>query len=94
MKKGVIAGQSVLTSQQAKMKPKFVTGDIVRLASGGPNMTIRGVHFDVLTNEYRDDMFDCIWFEKNIAGKNEPHFCPFYASELIKVGEFGNELYS
>lgn len=76
------------------MEPKFVTGDIVRLASGGPDMTIRGIHFDVLANEYKNDMFDCIWFAENKAGKNEAHYCPFHASELIKVDEFTNEIYS
>ncbi len=65
------------------MKPKFITGDKVRLKSGGPDMTIRGVHYDVLANAYRDDMLDCIWFEINKEGKREVHYCPFYTNELI-----------
>jgi hypothetical protein len=50
-------------------------------------MTIRGIHFDVLANEYNESMFDCIWFEKKQDGKREVHYCPFYAGELIKVEE-------
>lgn len=69
------------------MEPKFITGDKVRLKSGGPEMTIRSVHFDVLANRYSDDMFDCIWFEKNKEGKREVHYCPFYTEELVKVEE-------
>lgn len=47
-------------------------------------MTIRGIHYDVLANEYDDDMYDCIWFEKNADGKREVHYCPFYWYELDK----------
>ncbi len=72
------------------MEPKFNTGDKVRLVSGGPDMTIRGIHFDVLANEYNENMFDCIWFEKNKEGKREVHYCPFYADELLKVDEFAD----
>ena len=72
------------------MEPKFITGDKVRLVSGGPDMTIRGTHFDVLANEYRNNMFDCIWFEKTREGKKEVHYCPFYAEELLKVAEEGD----
>lgn len=64
------------------MEQKFNTGDKVKLRSGGPVMTIRGCHFDVLANEYKDNMFDCIWFEKNKDGKQEVHYCPFNSEEL------------
>ena len=67
------------------MEPKFATGDKVRLKSGGPDMTIRGVHFDVLSNKYNEDMFDCIWFETTKEGKREVHYCPFNSNELMKV---------
>ena len=67
------------------MEPKFTTGDKVRLISGGPEMTIRGVHYDVLVNEYRNDMFDCIWFDRNKEGKQEVHYCPFNEQELTRV---------
>ncbi|PQJ09631.1 hypothetical protein CJD36_016975 [Flavipsychrobacter stenotrophus] len=67
------------------MELLFATGDRVRLISGGPEMTIRGLHFDVLANEYRDDMYDCIWFDKNSHGKEEVHYCPFYDHELVKT---------
>jgi uncharacterized protein YodC (DUF2158 family) len=69
------------------MGGKFIPGDKVRLITGGPDMTIRGAHFDVLTNEYRDDMYDCIWFEINKLGKQEVHYCPFYEHELLKLAK-------
>jgi len=50
-------------------------------------MTVRGKHYDVLMNEYKDGMFDCIWFDKNKDGKEEVHYCPFQAEELIKIKE-------
>ncbi len=67
------------------METRFIPGDKVRLASGGPEMTIRGVHYDVLANEYSSNMFDCIWFHKNNDGKEEVHYCPFRTEELIKI---------
>ena len=73
------------------MEPKFITGDVVQLKSGGPEMTIRDVHFDVLSNVFRDDMFDCIWFEKNKEGKKEVHYCPFFVDELAKVDVTNND---
>jgi uncharacterized protein YodC (DUF2158 family) len=73
------------------MEPKFIPGDKVKLISGGPDMTIRDMHFDVLANEFSANMYDCIWFETNKNGKREVHYCPFYADELINVGETVNE---
>ena len=67
------------------MASVYNPGEKVKLVSGGPEMTIRGQHFDVLANEYNDKMFDCIWFEKDKDGKQEVHYCPFYTHELIKV---------
>ncbi len=67
------------------MEIRFIPGDKVRLISGGPEMTIRGQHYDVLANEYSANMFDCIWFDKNKDGKEEVHYCPFQAEELIKT---------
>jgi uncharacterized protein YodC (DUF2158 family) len=67
------------------MEIKFNPGVKVKLKSGGPDMTIRGVHFDVLTNEYSADMYDCIWFEKKNDGKQEVHYCPFYVHELVEI---------
>ncbi len=67
------------------MESKFHPGEQVKLVSGGPAMTIRGFHFDVLANEYNDKMYDCIWFEKDKDGKQEVHYCPFYTHEIIKV---------
>lgn len=66
------------------MATKLNPGETVRLISGGPDMTVRGMHFDVLANEYSDKMYDCIWFEKDEHGKQEVHYCPFYVHELIK----------
>jgi uncharacterized protein YodC (DUF2158 family) len=73
------------------MEQQFLTGNKVRLVSGGPDMTIRGIHYDVLANEYRNNMFDCIWFEQTREGKREVHYCPFYANELIKIKELVNK---
>ena len=67
------------------MATRFIPGDRVRLTSGGPEMTIRGPHYDVLANEFSTTNFDCIWFEKNKEGKEEVHYCPFEAKELIKI---------
>ena len=67
------------------METHFIPGDKVRLVSGGPEMTIRGEHYDVLANEYRTNMFDCIWFDQNRNGKEEVHYCPFNIEELIKI---------
>jgi uncharacterized protein YodC (DUF2158 family) len=67
------------------MEIQFIPGDKVRLKSGGPEMTIRGKHYDVLANEYSANMFDCIWFAKNKDGKEEVHYCPFQGEELIKT---------
>jgi uncharacterized protein YodC (DUF2158 family) len=73
------------------MAPKFVTGDIVRLISGGPDMTVRGVHFDELTNKYKDNIYDCIWFENSTDGKREVHDRPFSGDELIKAEEITDD---
>jgi len=67
------------------MEANFLPGDKVKLVSGGPEMTIRGQHYDVLANEYRTNMFDCIWFDQNKDGKEEVHYSPFNVEELIKV---------
>jgi uncharacterized protein YodC (DUF2158 family) len=67
------------------MEIQFQPGDKVRLVSGGPEMTVRGKHYDVYANRYSDSMIDCIWFAKNKVGKDEVHYCPFQLDELIKV---------
>ncbi|GAA4466409.1 hypothetical protein GCM10023093_20510 [Nemorincola caseinilytica] len=67
------------------MNTRFVTGDKVRLVSGGPEMTVRGQHYDVFANEYLKNMFDCVWFARNKDGKEEVHYCPFNEEELEKV---------
>ena len=67
------------------MKIEFLPGDKVRLKSGGPEMTIRGKHYDVMTNEYSEDMLDCIWFAKNKDGKEEVHYSPVLADELTRI---------
>lgn len=40
-------------------KPKYKTGDLVRLRSGGPEMTIGSVPKDAL----EDDYYICLWFD-------------------------------
>jgi len=67
------------------MEPQFTPGDKVRHISGGPEMAIRGEHYDVAVNAYDTNMFDCIWFAKNKDGKEEVHYCPFQAEELIRT---------
>jgi uncharacterized protein YodC (DUF2158 family) len=67
------------------MELKFIEGDMVSLVSGGPFMTIRGIHFDVLADRYDENRYDCIWFEYTNEGKREVHYCPFYAYELKKA---------
>ena len=71
-------------AEHKTISSKFKPGDKVHLRSGGPDMTIRGTHFDVLANEFNDEMYDCIWFEKDKGGKYEVHYCPFYSQEIIK----------
>jgi uncharacterized protein YodC (DUF2158 family) len=80
---GRVAG--LLLTKMSTMDSKFLPGDKVRLKSGGPVMTIRGPHFDVLANIYSREMLDCIWFAKNKDGKEEVHYCPFNQDELEKV---------
>jgi uncharacterized protein YodC (DUF2158 family) len=72
------------------MAQKFIIGDTVKLISGGPDMTIRGLHYDVSANEYQENMFDCIWFDKNKDGKKAIYYCPFNAAELMKAGDATN----
>lgn len=67
------------------MEIQFVAGDKVRLTSGGPEMTVRGLCYDAQTNEYRKNMFDCIWFAKNKDGKDQVHYQPFHRKELINT---------
>jgi uncharacterized protein YodC (DUF2158 family) len=51
------------------MSENFKVGDVVRLKSGGPNMTVESVG-DI----YGDQRVWCVWFEK---GKREDaHFPP------------------
>jgi uncharacterized protein YodC (DUF2158 family) len=69
------------------MKSKFESGDVVKLISGGPNMTIHGIHYDVLANQYVQDMFDCVWFEKDNDPKQEAHYGPFGADDLVIVNK-------
>ncbi len=67
------------------MEHQFVTGDKVRLTSGGPVMTVRGTHYDVVHDSYNNNMVDCIWFEKKSDGRSEVQYCPFNVSELVPV---------
>lgn len=67
------------------MEVQFAPGDKVRLISGGPEMTVRGNHYDVLANEYSKNMLDCIWFAKNKDGKEEVNYCPFQVEELVRT---------
>lgn len=67
------------------MKVSFEQGDKARLVSGGPEMTIRGLHYDVVNNLYKTDVVDCIWFVKNNSGKEVICYSPYSVDELIKI---------
>ena len=67
------------------MKNYFIAGDKVKTVTGGPEMTIRGPHYNVDTNEYCETKYDCIWFVKTKDGKEEVRYQPFDQDELIKT---------
>lgn len=71
------------------MNIQFVTGDKVRLSSGGPEMTIRGAYYDKQANEYRTNMFECIWFAKNTEGKEQVQYQPFRGIDLVRTNTPG-----
>jgi uncharacterized protein YodC (DUF2158 family) len=50
---------------------KFKQGDVVRLKSGGPSMTV--------TNVEPDDCLYCIWFDRN----DVPQGKSFYEAGLV-----------
>ncbi|GAA3988139.1 YodC family protein [Mucilaginibacter dorajii] len=48
----------------------FKEGDVVRLQSGGPKMTIDGFAWDKLRDKPYNDRVECTWFdEKNAIQK-------------------------
>lgn len=65
------------------MEVSFKQGDKARLVTGGPEMTIRGPHYDVVKNEYKTDIVDCIWFVKNNNGKEVVCYSPYSINELV-----------
>lgn len=67
------------------MKVIFEQGDKARLVTGGPEMTIRGQHYDVVKNEYTTDIVDCIWYAKNKNGKEVVCYSPYSVDELVKT---------
>lgn len=42
---------------------EFKAGDVVRLKSGSPEMTIDGFTWNQTKDEYYSDRVDCIWFD-------------------------------
>jgi uncharacterized protein YodC (DUF2158 family) len=70
------------------MKVIFEQGDKARLVTGGPEMTIRGQHYDVVKNEYKTDIVDCIWFAKNNSGKEVVCYSPYSVDELVKTNSY------
>lgn len=70
------------------MKVVFEQGDKARLVTGGPEMTIRGPHYDVVMNEYKKDIVDCIWFAKNKTGKEVVCYSPYSVDELVKTNSY------
>jgi hypothetical protein len=51
-------------------------------------MTIRGQHYDVVKNEYKTDIVDCIWFAKNNSGKEVVCYSPYSVDELVKTNSY------
>lgn len=56
--------------------PNFNEGDVVRLISGGPEMTITSVGRDTIL---------CVWFEKAIIGVHCLHTETFQPNTLLKI---------
>lgn len=67
------------------MKLLYHPGDKVRSKSGGPEMTIRDQHYDVIRNKFLNDMFDCIWLVETKDGKKAIQYRPFHQDELQKT---------
>ena len=67
-----------------KQMETFKKGDIVKLKSGGPNMTVIKQTYDKRSGKTLTDKFDCVWFETD---KPEPHYGEFYGYTLELVKE-------
>lgn len=64
------------------MKTKFLIGDLVKLKSGGPKMTIHNDHkWDAIAGVNDYEIVTCAWFNE----KNEVKKEPFRADALEKV---------
>ena len=65
---------------------EFKKGDIVKLKSGGPKMTIIRNTVDILAKKTLDNKFDCVWFERDEDPKQDPHYGEFfdYTLELVQ----------
>ena len=57
----------------------FKVGDVVRLKSGGPEMTVSECPFKTIDGETVEGQVDCSWFKENLVHQ------VFKADELIKV---------
>lgn len=44
---------------------KFEKGNIVKLKSGGPNMTVEGFKWDPFSGEYKTESVQCTWFKND-----------------------------
>jgi uncharacterized protein YodC (DUF2158 family) len=73
----------------------FNQGDIVKLNSGGPNMTIRSVHFDKAASLYKQQQpvgyYDCVWFETEDNTSQPLQYGTFHANELTLVKTNNNQ---
>lgn len=43
----------------------FEVGMVVKLKSGGPEMTIKAFDWDAANNSYYTDRVECTWFDKD-----------------------------
>lgn len=71
------------------MSNKFQKGDVVRLNSGGPEMTIQGVHKSksaaVLKMPQPDGYYDCVWFENTNKQNQDVRRSHFHEDELTLI---------
>jgi len=63
------------------MANKFKPGDIVKIASGSPDMTVQEFASNAMYTKTYDDQYICVWFDTN----NEPQSDSFHENVLVLV---------